>query len=80
MARAQELLTAALRLPVDERAALAQQRLESIDGHGFEDPEIAEAWAQEIAVRLEASTLGAGTTSWQELELELVVAEHQHGG
>jgi len=60
---AQALESAALLLPPEERARLAERLLASLDI----DPEIEEAWAKEVAKRLEDWEAGlVESVSWDE--------------
>ena len=59
------LLAEALRLPEDERAALAGELIQSLDREI--DPEAEAAWSAEIRSRLERVDAGNATTvSWAE--------------
>lgn len=65
-----ELLSEALELPVDERAQLAAEIVESLDGPFDEDAE--QAWDAEIDRRL--ATIADGTAKkipWSEVRLRL---------
>ncbi len=65
-----ELLKRALALPEEERAALANTLLESID---FSSQSVQEAWDEEIARRMEALNAGnAVTVPWEDLRRELL--------
>jgi len=64
MARgARDLLTEALELPLDERAKIAAELLESLeDAEG----EVEEAWASEIQKRVSAARAGElASTDWR---------------
>ena len=69
-AEASELLKRALALPEDERAALANTLLDSLDTN----PESVEkAWEEEIARRIEAlKSRKAITVPWEEFRQELL--------
>lgn len=58
---ARRVIEEALRLPVDVRAALAGELLESLDG-GAADPGYEEAWSAEIKRRLDALESGEMAT------------------
>ncbi len=65
-----ELLKRALTLPVDERAALANTLLDSLEST---DESVQEAWDEEVARRIEALKAGeAVTVPWEELHRELL--------
>ncbi len=51
---AKQLLAAALELPEDERADLAGQILESLEGFAGMAPEVRDAWVTEVNDRLRA--------------------------
>ena len=73
-ANAEALLRAALALPVDERATMAAQLLESLDPPGeVDDPQAVEAaWAEEIAVRAERAVSGADPgVPWSEVSEQI---------
>jgi putative addiction module component (TIGR02574 family) len=55
-----QLLTLALELPPEERAALADELIQSLDPPPDEDVE--EAWSEEIRRRLERLHSGTATT------------------
>ena len=58
-----ELLTEALELPVDERAKMAAELLESLHE---QDSEVDEAWATEIQKRVAAARAGElASTDWR---------------
>jgi putative addiction module component (TIGR02574 family) len=60
-----QLLLEALRLPEEERAALAGELIESLDTDV--DPDAEAAWAEEIRARVgEIESGRAKTTSWSE--------------
>ena len=60
-----QLLLEALRLPKEERAALAGELLESLDSEV--DPDVEAAWAMEIRARVNEIESGrAKTTPWSE--------------
>ena len=65
-----DLLKRALVLPADERAALANSLLESIDGA---KESIEAAWDEEVARRIESLKSGkAVTVPWEELHQQLL--------
>jgi putative addiction module component (TIGR02574 family) len=65
-----ELLRRALALPDEERAALANTLLESLDGR---DQSVQEAWDEEIERRMDALKAGnAVTVPWEDLRRELL--------
>jgi putative addiction module component (TIGR02574 family) len=65
-----DLLKRALALPVDERAALANTLLDSLD---TQNQSVEEAWDEEVARRMEALKAGkAVTVPWEELHRELL--------
>ncbi len=64
-----DLLKRALALPYEERAALANTLLESLEGVG---ESVQEAWDKEVARRIEDLKAGkAVTVPWEELHREL---------
>jgi hypothetical protein len=73
MARAtDQLLTEALELPLDERAKMAAELLESL--HDFEE-DVERAWAAEIQERIAAARAGElDSTDWRTV-LDRVEAE-----
>ena len=65
-----ELLRRALALPVDERAALANTLLDSLDAA---DASVEDAWDEEVARRIDDLKAGkAVTVPWEELHQELL--------
>lgn len=65
-----ELLQHALRLPVDDRLALATELLESVEGP--EDPEWAEAWAAELDRRVQELDEGrVQGVPWSEVKAKI---------
>ena len=65
-----DLLKRALALSVDERAALANTLLDSLEGTS---ESVQEAWDQEVARRIEDLRAGkAVTVPWEELHRELL--------
>jgi len=65
-----DLLKRALALPVDERAALANTLLDSLEAT---NQSVEEAWDEEVARRMEALKAGkAVTVPWEELHRELL--------
>jgi len=70
-----DLLKRALALPVDERAALANTLLDTLDGT-TESASVHEAWDAEVARRIEDLKAGkAVTVPWEELHSELLATE-----
>jgi putative addiction module component (TIGR02574 family) len=62
---AKELLTEALRLPAEKRAALAGELIQSLEGEVDADAEA--AWSAEICARLDRLDAGmAETIPWSE--------------
>ena len=69
-AEVSNLLTLALALPVDERAALANTLLDSLESA---TESLQEAWDGEVARRIEDLKAGkAVTVRWEELHRELL--------
>jgi len=65
-----DLLKRALSLPVDERAALANTLLDSLDQV---DESVQEAWDKEVARRMKDLEAGrAVTVPWEELRRQLL--------
>ncbi len=65
-----DLLKRALALPVDERAALANTLLDSLE---VIDESVQDAWDKEVARRMEDLKTGkAVTVPWEELHRELL--------
>jgi len=65
-----DLLKRALALPVDERAALANTLLDSLETVG---ESVQDAWDKEVARRMEDLESGkAVTVPWEELHRELL--------
>lgn len=65
-----DLLKQALTLPVDERAALANTLLDSLEAR---DQSVQEAWDAEVARRMEDLKSGkAVTVAWEQLHRELL--------
>jgi putative addiction module component (TIGR02574 family) len=52
MTDVEDVLGAALRLPVEARAAVAAELLESLDGRGEAEEDVEAAWSEEIRQRL----------------------------
>lgn len=67
-----KLLEQALKLPAEERAALADSLLRSLEGPV--DPEIDAAWRAEIARRVAALDAGAPTIPWDEARARILGA------
>lgn len=71
-----DLLKRALALPTDERAALANSLLESLDP---QDESVQEAWDQEVARRMSDLKAGRATTvPWEELHHQLLAMVNGH--
>lgn len=65
-----DLLKRALALPVDERAALANTLLDSLE---IPNKSVEEAWDKEVARRMEDLKAGrAVTVPWEQLHRELL--------
>jgi putative addiction module component (TIGR02574 family) len=65
-----ELLRRALALPVDERAALANSLLDSLESV---DGSVQEAWEEEVARRIDDLKAGrAVTVAWEDLHRQLL--------
>ena len=65
-----ELLKRALALPVEERAALANTLLDSLE---TANPSVQEAWDEEVARRMKDLKDGkAVTVAWEQLHRELL--------
>lgn len=65
-----DLLRQALELPVEDRAALANTLLDSLE---LPDQSVERAWDEEVARRMEDLKAGrAVTVSWEELHRELL--------
>lgn len=65
-----DLLRQALALPVEERAALANTLLDSLEAA---DESVEDAWDAEVAQRMEALRAGkAVTVPWEQLHRELL--------
>ena len=74
-----DLLKRALALPVDERAALANTLLDTLESTN-ESVSIEEAWDTEVARRIEDLKAGkAVTVPWEELHRELLAMSAKHG-
>ena len=58
-----QLTQEALKLPAEDRLALATELIDSVDGDG--DPEWEEAWLQELAARRARGS--AGARPWSEV-------------
>jgi putative addiction module component (TIGR02574 family) len=70
-----DLLKRALSLPVDERAALANTLLDSLDQAEDDqaDDSVEEAWDKEVARRMKDLDAGrAVTVPWEELRIQLL--------
>jgi putative addiction module component (TIGR02574 family) len=78
-AETSDLLRQALALPAEERAALANTLLDSLEAS---NPSVQEAWDEEVARRIDDLKAGkAVTVPWEELHRELLamVNERQAG-
>ena len=65
-----DLLKRALSLPTDERAALANSLLDSLEP---QDESVQEAWDKEVARRMNDLKAGRATTvPWEELHRQLL--------
>jgi putative addiction module component (TIGR02574 family) len=70
-ARPSELLQCALRLPADDRLALATEILDSVEGH--EDPKWAASWAAELDRRVTELEAGAAKAiPWEQIKSEML--------
>ena len=70
-----DLLKRALELPAEERAALANTLLDSLE---TSSPSVEEAWDQEVARRMEDLKAGrAVTVPWEQLHQELMKLAHE---
>ncbi len=68
-----QLLTEALQLPPEQRAALAGELIQSLDSHVDEEAEA--AWSAEIRRRLERLDSGlAKTVPWSEARRRILAA------
>ncbi len=66
----QAILEEALKLPSNERAAVAEQLIQSLDP--IQETEVEEAWQQEIQRRLTEMENGEATTiPWEEVQNRL---------
>jgi putative addiction module component (TIGR02574 family) len=71
-----DLLKRALALSVDERAALANTLLDSIE---TTNESLQEAWDEEVARRIKALKAGrAVTVPWEQLHRELLAIVNEH--
>jgi putative addiction module component (TIGR02574 family) len=70
-----DLLKRALALPVDERAALANTLLDSLEAP---NESVQEAWDEEVARRIESLKAGkALTVPWEQLHRELLALANE---
>jgi putative addiction module component (TIGR02574 family) len=70
-----DLLKRALALPVDERAALANTLLDSLE---TPNQSVEEAWDEEVARRIEELKAGkAVTVPWEQLHRELLAMANE---
>jgi putative addiction module component (TIGR02574 family) len=71
-----DLLKQALALPVEERAALANTLLDSLE---TTDQSVQEAWDEEVARRIADLKAGkAVTVPWEQLHRELLAMVNEH--
>ena len=71
-----DLLKRALALPIDERSALANTLLESLEAT---DESVQAAWDEEVARRMQDLQAGkAITVPWEELHQELLAMLNEH--
>jgi putative addiction module component (TIGR02574 family) len=71
-----DLLKRALALPVDERAALANSLLDSLEA---QDESVQEAWDKEVTRRMKDLEAGrALTVPWEELHRHLLAMVNEH--
>lgn len=71
-----DLLKRALALPADERAALANTLLDSLDAP---NQSVEEAWDEEVARRMADLRAGkAVTVPWEQLHRELLAMVNEH--
>ncbi|MFZ0317752.1 MAG: addiction module protein [Candidatus Sulfotelmatobacter sp.] len=71
-----ELLKRALALPVEERAALANTLLDSLEDA---EESVQAAWDEEVARRMQDLRAGkAVTVPWEELHQELLAMLNEH--
>jgi putative addiction module component (TIGR02574 family) len=71
-----DLLKRALALPVEERTALANTLLDSLDDS---DESVQVAWDEEVARRMQDLQAGkAVTVPWEELHQELLAMLNEH--
>lgn len=71
MIAAQELLTQALQLPIDDRAMMAHELLRSLETEAVEEG-YDEAWEQELIDRVKSFDEGkAETCDWREAHEEI---------
>lgn len=71
-----DLLKRALALSTDERAALANSLLDSLEP---QDESVQEAWEQEVARRMSDLKAGRATTvPWEELHRQLLTMVNGH--
>ncbi|MBV8053314.1 MAG: addiction module protein [Acidobacteriaceae bacterium] len=70
-----DLLKRALALPAEERAALANTLLDSLEAS---DPSVEAAWNEEVARRIADLKSGrAVTVAWEQLHRELLAMENE---
>jgi putative addiction module component (TIGR02574 family) len=71
-----DLLKRALALPIDERTALANTLLDSLEDA---DESVQAAWDEEVARRMQDLQAGkAVTVPWEELHRELLAMLNEH--
>ena len=71
-----DLLKRALALPVDERAALANTLLDSLEAT---NESVEEAWDEEVSRRIDLKAGRAVTVPWEQLHRELLAMVHGTG-
>ena len=75
MTDVKDVLVAALLLPVEARAAVAVELIESLDDPGQADENVEEAWSEEIRQRLSDLDVGVVTPiPWPEARRRILAA------
>ncbi len=75
MTDVEDVLVAALRLPVEERAAVAAELIDSLDGVGEAEEDVEAAWSEEIRQRLADVDAGVVTPiPWPEARRRILAA------
>jgi putative addiction module component (TIGR02574 family) len=75
MTDVENVLIAALRLPVEARAAVAAELIESLDDHEQVDEDVEAAWSEEIRRRLADADAGVVTPiPWAEARRRILAA------